>query len=236
MKIGIISDIHGNIFSFKEIYRQLISEACDMHLFLGDVCGYYYHQIEVIDLLLTLPRLESIAGNHDRMFLRSMKNEELLREYTERFGLSFSNLKETVTPKHLKFIQDLPREFHLETQNGIIAGFHGSPWNPIEEYVYPDSSLERFSNIPYDVVFLGHTHRPMDRTVGKTRIINPGSAGQPRDGGWPSYGIYHVETGQLEIKRVPYDVKALENEIIGRDDDNAYLVDVIYRIQGESES
>lgn len=236
MKLGIISDIHGNIFAFKEIYKQLMAEECHMHLFLGDVCGYYYHQAQVIDLLQTLPRLESIAGNHDRMFLRSMANDRLMKEYTERFGLSFANLKETVTPHHLKFIQDLPREFHMETEHRIIAGFHGSPWNPIEEYVYPDSPIERFNGIPYHIVFLGHTHRPMDRTIGNTRIINPGSAGQPRDGGWPSYGVFHLETGQLEIKRVPYDVQALENEILSRDDDNAYLVDVIYRIQGEAES
>lgn len=233
MKLGIISDIHGNIFAFKEIYQELQRESCDMHLYLGDVCGYYYHQAEVIDMLKTLPRLEAIAGNHDRMFLKALVNDKLMEEYTERFGQSFRCLKGGISASHLQFIRDLPREFHMETRVGIVAGFHGSPWNPIEEYIYPDSLLVRFENVPYKIVFLGHTHWPMDRQAGGTRVINPGSAGQPRDGGWPCYGVYDLETGQYKLKRVKYNVEMLEKEILHRHDDNAYLIDILYRMQEE---
>jgi putative phosphoesterase len=229
MKIGIFSDIHGNLFAFENIYHELKKEACDWHLFLGDVCGYYFQQNEVIDILRDMPNLEVLAGNHDLMFLKSLENGNLMEDYTERYGLSFELLKDSITPGNLDFLKGLPKEFHLEKYG--IAGFHGSPWSHIEEYVYPDSPMERFDGLDYNIVFLGHTHWAMDIPRSHIRIVNPGSAGQPRDGGWPSYGIYETHTGKMEIKRVNYDVDALIDDIKRRKDTNAYLIDVLHRIK-----
>lgn len=229
MKLGIFSDIHGNWHSFSKIYDELKRKKCDKHLFLGDVCGYYFQQDEVIDMLRDLRELIALAGNHDVMFLRSIEDEWMMRGYTERFGLSFKLLKENIKPENLQFLQNLKRQAYIEEEG--IAAFHGSPWSPLEEYVYHDSSMERFANLPYRVVFLGHTHRNMDITQGKVRIINPGSAGQPRDGKWPTYAIYDTQNGKLSIERVKFDKDALIADIRRRNDTNEYLIDVLKRIK-----
>ena len=230
MKIGIFSDIHGNIYAFEKIYRELIKESCDLHLFLGDICGYYYRSKEVMDLLLEIPHLEAIAGNHDDLFLKSLEDIDIMRKYTETYGLSFEIFKEHLTPPHLDFLKRLPGEFHLREEG--LAAFHGSPWNPLREYIYPDSAMEKFESLPFNVVFLGHTHYPMDIGLKKIRVINPGSAGQPRDGGWPTYALYETRTCQLDIKPVPYNVNALVHEIRQRGNENAYLIQVLQRIKG----
>lgn len=231
MKIGIISDIHGNFHAFEKIYTELKKEACDLHLFLGDVCGYYFQQNDVIDMLRSLPNMEAIAGNHDLMFLKSLEDDQTMRYYTDRFGLSFQLLKETITPENLAFLKSLPREFHLSANGAAVAAFHGSPWSPTDEYIYPDAPMERFDSLEFRTVFLGHTHRPMDIMREDIRVVNPGSAGQPRDGGWPSYAVYDKIAERLEIKRVPFDVDACIDHIRSRDEHNHYLTDVFRRIK-----
>lgn len=232
MKIGIFGDIHGNLFAFENIYRQLKKEKCDMHLFLGDICGYYYHQNEVIEMLKDLPRLESAAGNHDRLFLKSLSDDDAMKHYTDTYGLSFQYLKEGITPGSLEYLNRLQEKIHL-SQYGIAA-YHGSPWSPFNEYIYPDSSpkmMERFEDLGFGVVFLGHTHRPMDIRLKNARVVNPGSAGQPRNGGWPSYAVYDTQTTHLETREVHYNVDALVEEIKKRKDENIYLTEVLQRIQ-----
>ena len=48
----------------------------------------------------------------------------------------------------------------------------------------------------FDYVICGHTHRPQDRWVGTTRVINPGALGNQR---WdtPTFAILDLATGEL---------------------------------------
>jgi putative phosphoesterase len=222
MKLAVFSDIHGNIFSFEAILKEIKKECCDIHLFLGDVCGYYYFQAEVIDKLMQMPNLEAIAGNHDKLFLKALENKEVMGDYSRTFGRSMELLKENITIRHLEFIQRLPIKLTLPEHG--IAAFHGSPWDPIHQYVYPNSNMNLFDELEYKTVFLGHTHRAMDIKRDTIRIINPGSVGQPRDGGWPSYAIYDSSDQTVKIKRVEYDVNLMVNEIKSRNDHH-YLVE-----------
>ncbi|MCP4149397.1 MAG: YfcE family phosphodiesterase [bacterium] len=227
MKIAAFSDIHGNLDAFDKVVQHLKEEKCDTHLFLGDVCGYYYSQNEIIAMLKELPNLEAVAGNHDRYFLEALKDDLMMEYYTESFGQSFEHFKETITPASQAFLEALPERIQLSEY--AIAGYHGSPWRPFREYVYPDSPMERFEELPYAVVFLGHTHYSMDIQGPTVRIINPGSVGQPRDGKRPTYAVYETETRKLEIKEVDYDPKPLLEEIKKRKETNAYLADILMR-------
>lgn len=228
MRIGVFSDIHGNIFAFSEIFREIKKEKCDVHIFLGDICGYYYHQNEIIGMLKDIPQLKTLSGNHDILFLKSLEDKDILRNYTKKYGNSFNFLKDTITSVNLTFLRNLPKKYFLDDHK--IAAFHGSPWDPIEEYIYPDSPMERFDTLSFKTIFLGHTHWSMDIKRNHSRIINPGSAGQPRDGSWPSYAVYDVEKDRLIIKQVPYSVKLMISEVKKRKDKNSYLIEVLKRI------
>ena len=52
----------------------------------------------------------------------------------------------------------------------------------------------------FDYVFTGHTHRPMDKKIGLTRLLNPGSPVRPR-GGPPTALVLDLATGQ--VTRIP---------------------------------
>lgn len=50
----------------------------------------------------------------------------------------------------------------------------------------------------YDLVFYGHTHKPWEEKIGKTRLVNPGTlAGMFYKA---SFAVYDSETDKLELK------------------------------------
>jgi len=227
MRFAVFSDIHGNIFAFEKAYDAIKREKCDVHLCLGDLCGYYYFPEEVIALMRTLPNLTALQGNHDRMFLTALNDGLVLENYTRTYGRAFEFLKAEISTETVDYLRSLPHEYRLPEVG--VAGFHGSPWNPISEYIYPDADLSRFDDLDYKVVFMGHTHYTMNARRGGLRIVNPGSVGQPRDGGLPSFAVYDSVTGVVEIKHVAYDVGLMIDEIRRREDENSYLIEVLER-------
>ncbi|MGR3309891.1 MAG: metallophosphoesterase family protein, partial [Candidatus Brocadiales bacterium] len=133
-----------------------------------------------------------------------------------------------------KFLGSLPIKEHVEINSPIspfnkggLGGIkfllsHGSPNGDMYKYLSPDvSDSELLSELGdenadfampcrHDVVFIGHTHLPMIRKVGRITIVNPGSVGQPRDGiPLCSYAVW--DDGNIEIKRVEYDIDAAIN-------------------------
>jgi putative phosphoesterase len=229
MKLGIFSDIHGNGLAFECIFSALEKEKCDAMFFLGDICGYYYDQRAVIDRLNAVPHLFAIRGNHDSLFLRALEDSQTAKDYSLRYGRSFEFLRESITSEQIGFLKDLPMETGLEDFG--IAAFHGSPWNVLDEYVYPDSDFAPFDNLPYRLVLLGHTHYPMDIRRQGIRIVNPGSSGQPRDGDWPSFAVYETGSEKLEVKRIKYSVGHLIEDIKRRKEDNPYLIRILKRMK-----
>lgn len=58
--------------------------------------------------------------------------------------------------------------------------------------------LERMTTSgKFDYVFTGHTHAASDRRLGKTRVLNPGSATRPRRGP-PKVALLDLGTGALK--------------------------------------
>ena len=51
----------------------------------------------------------------------------------------------------------------------------------------------------YAYLFTGHTHRPADSRTGPTRLVNPGSAAEPRTTAGPTAAILDLETDTLDL-------------------------------------
>jgi len=83
---------------------------------------------------------------------------------------------------------------------------HASPYNSLNGYMYGSEAdmVARDKNLmEYSLIMVGHTHYPM---YFKSRIINPGSVGQPRDGNWmPHYATLDTDSMKVEFRRFKYD-------------------------------
>jgi len=132
--------------------------------------------------------------------------------------------------KRMEFLAKLPRTI-IEDQLLLV---HGSPRNPVNEYVFPEDIFNRrkmeklFAMVP-QYAFQGHTHTPGVFTMnmqflrpdelnyrfslGEEKVmVNVGSVGQPRDGDWRSCYLV-IEFPRIEFRRVEYDIDTTVNKI-----------------------
>jgi len=101
----------------------------------------------------------------------------------------------------------------------------------MDGYVYPDTPLDPFETFDSSVFILGNTHYPMRRRIGEKIIINPGSLGQPRHDGWPSYAVVDLPSGDVVFREVQYDRMPLYCQIEEAMEKNHYLKEVLCRIK-----
>ena len=237
MRIGIISDAHGNLEGFEACIADM--GKVDALIFSGDLLGYYFEGPAILRRLRALGA-RCILGNHDEYFLfyQKIKKSSPLKvpdqeEYNSKYGPSFVRAAEDLTNEEKDWLASLPYELTMEAGGKRILVVHGSPWAPTEEYVYPDyPHFEKFNEIDADVVVMGHTHHPMVKTVGKVTLINSGSCGQPRDRDpRASYGIITIDQDHVtgEIHRVPYSQEALLKQCQELAPDNSLLPTLLLR-------
>lgn len=230
MRICVFSDIHGNGPAFNVAVCGILSEQADINVFLGDLCGYYYDQMEILPRLLAIPNLVSLKGNHDSMFVDIYNgNENIRQNYLNRYGKSMEKLLHVDCHELVTWLSALPDS--ITWQDRGVCCCHGSPWAPTDGYVYPDTPLDQFETFDSSIFILGNTHYPMHRRVGQKIIINPGSLGQPRHGGWPSYAVIDLPSGSVVFREVQYDMSRLHSQIDKVMEKNRYLKEVLCRIK-----
>lgn len=183
MRIGLISDIHSNLYGLLSVVEKL--QECDVILCAGDITGYYTFVNEVFDVL----------EEHDILFVRGNHEEYLLRESFDGFSpLLISSLVHTkikITENNLEKIRRAPKIYRNV--------FDGVKLEMSHEY----------NNEPrgVDVAVYGHSHAPSVRYDGGKITINPGSCGQPRDGDTrASCAIFDTENREVKINRSVYDI------------------------------
>lgn len=206
MKIGLIADIHANRPALKAVLREL--QGVDRIWCAGDITGYYPDPDGVISALQE-HQVEAIKGNHD-WYLENPPPapNALLRQ---SINLTLSRIK----PENRRLLQDLSLEKTWELDGLRINMYHGSPWDNLEEYIYPDyNHFDRFAALDADIIILGHTHYPMLREIQGRIVINPGSCGQPRDGDTrAAFAILDTQTRAIAFRRVAYDTSLLKQSI-----------------------
>jgi diadenosine tetraphosphatase ApaH/serine/threonine PP2A family protein phosphatase len=220
---AIISDIHSNIEAMNAVLADMAAYPVERLFCLGDVIGYGPNPRECLDLV---KRCEFILiGNHEAGLL------QVAEDFNDRARRALEWTRETLNspqfPKETNYGYWDQIDKFVETQRTDDAFFvHGSPRDPIREYVMPSNAIDRammeeiFSLIDRRVCFAGHTHIPgvftLDRgfvhqaelpervKLPEKCFVNIGSVGQPRDGdNRASYVIVDGDT--VMFRRVKYD-------------------------------
>lgn len=228
MKIAIFSDIHGNEYSFLKAYESMKNYNVDKFFFCGDICGYYYSQNKILDILRNMENIVCLLGNHDKMFLDIMDGKVEGNFYTSKYGKSLEILSSTISKQNLRFLRSFKSEYYCKIDGLEIAMVHGTPWDSLNEYCYPDADFTKYTNLKFDYIFQGHTHYRMHKKTQNLNIINPGSIGQPRDKKLPSYVLFDTLTKELKFISIQYDITELVTEI-KEHNDPIYLIEVLKR-------
>jgi putative phosphoesterase len=219
MRIGLISDIHGNLFALEAVLAELDREKLDDLICLGDVAALGPEPGAVLARLQALG-CPVVMGNMDEWLLSppgldttDELDQALIRWHTAQ-----------LTDAERAYIRAFPAtiERSLGAERTLLC-FHGSPrsYHDVIVPTTPDDALnEMFEGAHAAILVGGHTHLQMMRRYGDVHLINVGSVGLPGVGAaaqrnhhvrWAEYAIVEADGNRLDIslRRRPLDIKRM---------------------------
>ena len=249
--IALISDIHANFPALEAVLADIDSrEGVERIYCLGDVIGYGPHPVECLELAAKRCSL-ILLGNHEHAVLHGpyLFNPRARRaiEWTK------DAICEQTRPARRKQLWDLLENLPMRHQMGEVLLVHGSPRDPVMEYVLESDLWEGADPTKIDEIFdgfdhlcfVGHSHRPgiftqdrcflpsgdvpdgFDVSDGKY-VINVGSVGQPRDR--DPRACYVLYTGDaIYFRRVEYDIDRTVADIRANEALGDHLADRLYK-------
>jgi putative phosphoesterase len=154
MKVGIISDIHGDFEALQVALDRLDRQHDVEHILCaGDLIGRGPNPNAVVDIVRER-NIPTVRGNHDEW----------------AYDISEMNKQ---------FLKDLPIEITLSLAGVEIYMCHGKPgnniWGLYEAHVSETLLNMMLTSLNVDVMITGHTHVPMFLTVDSGCVVNPGS-------------------------------------------------------------
>lgn len=225
-RIGIFSDIHGNLPALEAVLAALDNEDCDFLVCCGDVVGYGAFPNECCELLIERG-IPTIVGNHDHAALGLTD----ISYFNEIAKSAILWTRRTMSERNLEWLRSLG--FQLSYNDLLFV--HASPESP-EDWKYVLTMGEarlNFRHFEERACFIGHSHQPfiiecfqdnlfcstkpqIDMKSQRRYLINVGSVGQPRDRNYRAcYAICDLERENIEIKRVDYDLSRAQEAIRG---------------------
>jgi predicted phosphodiesterase len=231
-RIAVIGDVHGNADALAAVLRDARAFGVTRLVVLGDLVGYYYAPARVLELLAEWPSTV-VRGNHEDLLGEWLAGDDDARaDLRRRYGGGLAACEQQLSAETLQWLRELPHPLLVREDGCRAALCHGHPAS-ISAYVYPDKvetalSVEDMQGA--DVVWLAHTHYPMDVERAGVRVCNPGSVGQPRDrDARSSWALWEPGIRRVTWQRSSWDPTALLAMIAVRDPEVPYLRDVLTR-------
>ncbi len=240
---ALISDIHGNLEALRAVLDDIAGQSVEEVYCLGDTVGYGPNPRECLELVMSCKIC--LLGNHDQAALFDPTN---FNEKAERAILWTRAQLEAPVPnraameRRWEFLAEMPRT-HRE---GEYLYVHGSPRNPVNEYIFPedvynDRKMSAIFRLVERYCFQGHTHVPgiftescaflspeevdlVYRPDGRKALCNVGSVGQPRDGDARACYVL-LDEEAIRYRRVAYDVETTIKKIYATPDLDNFLAE-----------
>ena len=224
VRYAILGDIHANLEALSAVLDDARQQGVTSYACVGDIVGYNANPRECLEIIQQI-KCVSVRGNHDHY----CSGEESLRDFHPLAANVLDWTRNQLSPAHVGFLGDL-RLVRLLEGFTLVHSTLDMP----EKWGYVFDQLEAEANFNYQstsVCFHGHTHVPVvfekigrvERHVftrvkvalGAKYFINVGSVGQPRDHDpRASYAIYDVDKREVELRRIPYDIIAVQKKIL----------------------
>lgn len=213
MRIGLFSDVHGNLAALDAFVADLERHPVDRLVCLGDVIQGGPQPVECLARLRSLD-CSVVLGNADWYVLSGDPGVEPetdaqreVREWT------FEQLSEA----DRKYV----RSFTPTVDEPPLLGFHASPGS-FEDVILPSTPEEDFRRLLGEpdarILAGGHTHQQFLRRRGGSTFVNPGSVGLSYDYAllpdavrfdpWAAWAVVELDDGgstSIDFRRAPFD-------------------------------
>jgi len=235
VKVAIISDLHSNREALEAVFAHVRELGVSTLYCLGDIVGYGPEPEYCVDLVRGHAEV-TLMGNHDEALFHDA------RDFNPHARGAIEYTRDRMRPRwyssaerkaRWKWLRDL----QLMHEEGRFTFVHGSPRDPVKEYVLSTdgflnpAKLRAIFDSFEGIAVGGHTHHPgmhtedlrfqgldgadeftLELPRGKA-FLNVGSVGQPRDGDNRACYVVLSDT-HVTWYRVPYDYRATMEKIL----------------------
>ena len=171
--IAFVSDIHANLEALTAVLSDIQIRGVKKISCLGDIIGYGPDPIACMDIAMSF--YTNLAGNHEAGVSLAAFTET--SSPVAKMSMSWTREQIKAHPnakRYWDFIRMLPGHVESESAGRRIDMYHGSPLDPLFDYVRHDNSLYEFLmlRLPKDlvgdsVVFLDIQFRDIRRALFK---------------------------------------------------------------------
>lgn len=254
MRIALIADIHGNTVALDAVLRDIeIIGGVDEYWFLGDLVAIGGDPVGVLERIAGLPNALFTRGNTDRYTVTDgrpeptyddvISNTDLLPVLVE-ISRSFAWTRGMVTATgYFEWLEELPLEKRIELPDGTrVLGVHASPGEDDGDGFGPHTTeaglRQLFGSAEADLVFVAHTHAPVEAEIDGMRIVNLGGVSNPLYADRrASYILLTVGESEhhIERRRVDYDYDAAIQQVRdSRHPSGEYIIHLLSGAYGTS--
>lgn len=213
MRIGVVSDIHGNLLGLDACLADLEAQGgADAVVVAGDLCVGGPKPKKVLQRLDEIGA-SCIRGNTDRY----LYDETEGLEAAEAAQIAWA--RRELGERWLGWIKELPFALRIGEDENQLLIVHASPRKD-DEHIWPDAADSDLQSIIGEeratAIAFGHLHIPYVRYWRGKLLVNVSSAGLPKDGDARAcYAIFTERDGGWEVKhrRVPFDVKRVATQL-----------------------
>lgn len=227
MRIGFISDIHGNFTALEAVLTDIKKQNIDQLICLGDTVSLGPQPKEVLAALKEWSAV-TIMGNHDQAILEPERCAEF--EITEHLIPDLFWGRDQLSKAELQFITSFEMSKTIKFPNDLeLLTYHGSPKSTTHLVLATTSTetLDEYFKGQTATIFIGgHSHIQMERRYGKNLFLNAGSVGNafkfaftqgnpPSLLPWAEYAILEQDgnTFHADMRRVYFDTDTLIEQV-----------------------
>lgn len=179
--VAVLNDIHGNLSALEAVLDEIRGAGIDRIVVGGDVFPGPLSHVVLRTLATCGIPADFIYGNGEVAMLAEIRGGTSSVPETYRPAICWN--AEQLEPEDVQTIAQWPMTLRLTVPPlGDVLFCHATPRNENEIFTQrtPEGVLlSVFAGLREPVVVCGHTHLVMDRRVGPTRVVNPGSVGMP---------------------------------------------------------
>lgn len=221
-KIGVITDIHGNLTALNAVLQLLDGEHCDEIIHTGDVVDIGPNSRECLELLLSRKDVTCLMGNHDRDFA---VNETAVRNLSHVPAEHKQQVFATLTDGQRAAVAQFPLYLVRNCGGSKLLFTHYAfkhepytvskfPFMPLQTNPTAEAFDQIFDGVDADAVFFGHKHEPCD-IQGKRLYVDVGSVGCHPDPIARAIIIeYDDDTWNYRRVYTPYDMETTRSQML----------------------
>ena len=197
MRIGLLGDVHQEDLALAWALGVFQEQDVDLVVCVGDIADGA-GDLDICCELLESHGVLTVRGNHDRWFLAH-----------EMRDLPEAAAPTAASPASRQWLAELPVTIDLDTPQGLALLCHGMGLSDMTGLAPDDTGYALESNLHlqqllsedrYRIVVCGHTHQPMQRTIGSLTIVNAGTLHRSYQ---PSVSVFDLNRSHTDFIPIP---------------------------------